>query len=155
MLTFVRITLAFGLTVLPSVVVAEKSPTKDEVDIEIFKHVEYPCHAIRMIKHIKEMELDFDDPAKNTVKAALTLAIVTGQLSLEETMEKRAMDVTTMRTKYDIDLLRFTDKQRMMVYHTMLSACIAGALNVEEEGVKDASFVYYLSSIGWNLSAMK
>ena len=133
---------------LPSLILAEAPPTEKDLEIEIFKHFEYPCSVVHMIKSIKETDFD---PPNDTRENMVALAVVTHKIALTDS-DMRMGSYKDLRERTGIDLKEKTRQQRMAIYQYMLGACIGGAISAKSntvDAITTGPYVSEIGAIGW------
>ena len=125
----------------------ERRPTMLEVDLEVFQHVEYPCHAFKMIQIAKKWKATPGTVHKLGRNALTAALLVTSEKALTE--EGDQMTANRIKDETGIDLRSLEKKERVVTYHIMLSACIAAHYGWEAENVQSEGFIKALSMTGW------
>lgn len=136
-----------GLLLVFPVQSTERRPTMLEVDLEVFQHVEYPCHAFKMIQLAKKWKATSETDHKLGRNALTAALLVTSKLALTE--EDDQMTASRIKNETGIDLRSLGEKERAVAYHIMLSTCIAAHYGWEAENVQKEDFIQALSATGW------
>ena len=124
----------------------ERQPTILEVDLEVFQHVEYPCHAFKMIQIAKKWKAT-PGTVHNLGRNALTAAILV--TTKEALTSEDQMTASQIKSETGIDLRSLGKEERVVAYHIMLSTCIAAHYGWEAENVQSEGFIKALSMTGW------
>ena len=145
---FLFVVVLLAVVSLPFIAAAERRPTMLEVDHEVFQHFDYPCHAFRMIKLVKEWESTPKGIHKFDRRAMSAALLVIGKKKLIDEADDRWTAIR-INEILGIDLRTFSPMERMEVYHSLLSGCIATTYDWDTEVVMEADFLNILSSVGW------
>ena len=149
-LAVILVVLAIPALLLVPVQSTERQPTMLEVDLEMFQHVEYPCHAFGMIKVAKEWKAS---PGQEGSVGRKELAVMLLALAASEdelgAMQQARSAVKLMEDK-GLDLRTMNRDERMGFYHQMLSACVSVTYRWKVENLLESEVLLALSSVGWD-----